>query len=67
MKKYNRENCQSVVRATITDALGRTITLIGQHAFEWSIVMESCGKITITTYPNGKLAKKDFNQIKKRK
>lgn len=64
MKKYNRNNCQSVVRATIVDQFGRVITLMGKHAFEWSIVVESCGKVTITTYPNSKEAKKVFKSIK---
>jgi hypothetical protein len=66
MKRYNRDNCQSVVRATIQDQYGRIITLMGKHAFEWSIVIESCGKVIVTSYNNSKAAKKVFNQIKRR-
>lgn len=66
-KQYHRENCDSRVRATITDKWGRTISLLGTHAFEWSIVIESCGKITIQSYPEGKVARKEFNNYKKKK
>lgn len=64
---FHRENYESKVRATITDKWGRTISLLGTHAFEWSIVIESCGKITIQSYPDGDIARKEFNNYKKKK
>ena len=67
MGRYNRNNCQSVVRATIKDQFGRVITLMGKHAFEWSIVIESCGKVIVTSYNNSTSAKKVFNQYKKKR
>lgn len=64
---FHRENCDSKVRATITDKWGRTISLLGTHAFEWSIVIEACGKMTIQSYPNGSIARREFNNYKKKK
>lgn len=37
MKRFNKQNCTSSVRAQITDKWGRTITLMGTHAFDWTI------------------------------
>lgn len=66
-RHYHRENCDSRVRATITDKWGRTISLMGTHAFEWSIVIESCGNITIQSYSNGDIARKEFKELKKKR
>lgn len=65
MKKYHREKCEARVRMQITDQLGRKITLVGKHAFEWSIVLESNNKISITTFKNRKTAIKDFDKYRK--
>ena len=65
--KYNRDNCDNRLRAVITDALGRTVSLFGKHAFEWEIVLESNGRTIIRQYPNRKEALKDFNIIKRQK
>ena len=43
---FHRENCESTLRATVTDQLGRTVSLFGTHAFEWSIVIASDNSIT---------------------
>lgn len=57
MRKYNRLNCDSTVRARFTDSWGRVITLTGTHAFEYTIQ----GIRTVTeTFVNGKLARKDL-------
>jgi hypothetical protein len=40
MKRFNKQNCTSSVRAQITDKWGRTITLMGTHAFDWTIYVE---------------------------
>lgn len=67
MSNFNRKNCDSSVRATITDRYGQTIMLVGKHAFEWSIVIQF-GRITkITTYPNRKIALKNFKLYKKKR
>lgn len=67
MKKYNKKNCSSKIREVATDQYGRTITLLGTHAFEWKIAIESCGKITIEVYPNRIIAKEKYKKLLKRK
>lgn len=66
-RHYHRENCDSRVRATITDKWGRTISLLGKHAFEWSITIEACGRIIIQSYPDGKMARKDFKKLSRKR
>lgn len=66
-KQYHRENCDSRVRATITDKWGRTISLLGTHAFEWSIVIASDNSITIQTFKKGNIARKEFNKYKRKR
>lgn len=61
---FNKDNCDNRVRAVITDKLGRKVVLLGKHAFEWSIVLETNGKTVITTFPSSKEAKKEFNNYK---
>ena len=46
-RKYHKSNCDSTVRAIITDALGRKVILVGKHAFEWSIILEREGRLVI--------------------
>lgn len=64
MRTYNRNNCDSKVRAIIKDSLGNTITLLGKHAFEWSIAKEVDGRIVITSFSNRKQANKEFKKYK---
>lgn len=66
-KTYNRDNCDSILRATITDKFGRTVSLFGKYAFEWQIVIESKGKITVTSFSKGVDARKEFNRYKLKK
>lgn len=66
-KQYHRENCDSIVRATITDQLGRTVSLFGTYAFEWSIVIASDNSITIQTFKKGDIARKEFNKYKRKR
>ena len=64
-KNYTRENCNSQVRATIKDQYGRTITLVGRHAFEWSIVVDNGVTVKVTTFSNSVKAKKEFKKYQK--
>lgn len=64
-KHYTRENCNSQVRAAIKDQYGRTITLVGKHAFEWSIVIDNGVTVKITTFPNSSDARKEFKKLSK--
>lgn len=66
-KKYNRCNCDFTLRATVTDQLGRTVSLFGAHAFEWSIVIASDNSITIQTFSKGDVARKEFNKYKRKR
>ena len=66
-KKYNRNNCSSELRATVTDQLGRTISLFGTHAFEWSIVIESNNRIVMQTFERGNIARKEFTKYKRKR
>lgn len=66
-KKYKRENCNSTLRATVTDALGRTVSLFGTHAFEWSIVIASNNSITMQTFKKGDIARKEFSKYKRKR
>lgn len=61
-KKYTRENCSSQVRATIKDQFGRTVTLVGRHAFEWSIVVDNGITVKVTTFSNSSKAKKEWKK-----
>lgn len=62
---FHKEKCQSKVRAIIEDDHGNRITLLGQHAFQWSIAKEVDGRIVITSFPNRVLATKEFKKYMK--
>lgn len=64
MAKYNKQNCTSNVKAIIQFG-NETITLVGTHAFNWSIVRETSNKIVITSFPNRLDAKKEFKRFSK--
>lgn len=61
MRKYNRLNCDSTVRTRFIDTWGRVITLVGTHA----IHIEGVRTVT-ETFENGTLARKRFNELKKK-
>lgn len=67
MRQYNRENCQAIVRKTVIDIYGRVICLVGRHAFEWSIIIESNNKIIITRYDNSSKAKEAFRRLTRKR
>ena len=64
---FHRENCESTLRATVTDQLGRTVSLFGTHAFEWSIVIESNNRIVMQTFEKGNIARKEFTEYKRKR
>jgi hypothetical protein len=45
--------------------MGRVITLTGTHAFEYTIHIEGIRTVT-ETFVNGKLARKRFNELKRK-
>ena len=64
---FHRENYESTLRATVTDQLGRTVSLFGTHAFEWSIVIESNNRIVMQTFEKGNIARKEFTKYKRKR
>lgn len=65
--EYHRSNCCSKVRAVVTDKWGRKVTLMGTHAFEWSIVLEANGRVIINSFSNSKEARKEFKTLTKKR
>lgn len=61
--KFHKQNCSSTVRATVK-CNNTTISLIGTHAFEWSIIKEMSGKVIITTFPKRENAINEFKKYK---
>ena len=66
-KNYHKENCSSELRAAVTDQLGRTVSLFGTHAFEWSIVIASDSSITMQTFKRGDIARREFSKYKRKR
>lgn len=66
-RNYHKENCSSELRATVTDQLGRTVSLFGTHAFEWSIVIASDNSITMQTFKRGDIARREFSKYKRKR
>lgn len=69
MRHYNRQNCQACVRNSFIDKWGRTVTLLGQHAFQYSIWItdKKLNKSIALPFLNGKIARKEFNKLKLKK
>lgn len=62
-RKFNPDNCNSRVRAHVSFC-GMAITLIGKHAFEWSVCIDNGSKIVIKQYPNRVEATREFKRLK---
>lgn len=60
----HKENCKNQVREQVSFC-GMTVTLTGKYAYEWSIMKESNGRITIEVFPNRTKARKEFEKYKK--
>lgn len=63
MKKYNRDNCNSLVRKVHMSTTGVVIQMQGKFAFEYSIIICKNNCITLSTYKNRKDATKEFNRL----
>lgn len=66
-RNYNRDNCDSRLRAIITDKWGRTVALFGKHAFEWEIVLQDNSKTIVRSFKSGREARKEFNNYKRKR
>lgn len=62
-RTFHPDKCHAKVRAQI-HFCGMAITLVGKHAFEWSVCIEDKHKITIKTFPNRHEALKEFKRYK---
>lgn len=65
MKKYNRRNCEALVRKVHTSHSEETIQLLGKFAFEYQVII--CRKSSIKTYiyKDRSSAVKEFNRLTK--
>lgn len=66
MRKFNKTKCTSAVRDRFTDKWGRKITLLGTHAFEYTIYIESVTTTYVEKFTKGVLARKRFNELKRK-
>ena len=63
---FHRDKCQARVRKSYTTKLGSVISLLGKHAFEWSVGVtksENPVLMSITTYPDRKTATQEYNKL----
>jgi hypothetical protein len=68
MKTYHKANCIGIVRGQFTDKYGRKVTIQGFHAFEYTICIESITHVVTTEqYANGAMARKRFNELKRKR
>ena len=64
---FHRENCNTCIRMSIVDMLGRTIVLSGTHAFEWQITIVGENSLTIIKFANRVKATKEFNKYRRKR
>lgn len=64
---FHRENCNTCIRMSIVDILGRTIVLSGTHAFEWQIAIVTSTSLTIIRFANRVEATKEFNKYRRKR
>lgn len=63
-RKFLREKCQNLVRDTFVDRIGRRLTLVGKHSYEWSIIIDGKQGISMFTYANRSSAMEDWQRYK---
>ena len=63
-RTFNPENCHNIVRNVAKNGIV-TITMLGKHAHEYTIVRKESSATIVTTYPNRIMASKDFKKYKK--
>ena len=67
-RTFHSKNCESCIRGWGKDKFGNRVTLYGQHAFGWGIIIEDSflGNISYQ-YPNSSMAKKAFREYLKKR
>lgn len=63
-RTFHPENCRSLVRAQVS-VCGMAVTLVGKHAFEWSVCIDDGHSIKIMQFPGRVEATKEFNKYKR--
>lgn len=64
---FHRENCNTCIRISIVDMLGRTIVLSGTRAFEWQITIVGENSLTVIKFANRVKATKEFNKYRRKR
>ena len=64
---FHRENCNTCIRMSIVDMLGRTIVPSGTHAFEWQITIVGENSLTVIKFANRVEATKEFNKYRRKR
>ena len=67
MRTYHKKNCGEKLRKSTIDKFGRKISLVGQHAFDWAVLIEDKGKLSSMEFPRREKAQRYFNLLKGRK
>ena len=62
-RKYDRNKCHSIVRATIQHG-SMTISLVGKHSYEWSVVKDDGNKVIVITFGRREGAIDEFKKYK---
>ena len=63
-RTFHPDNCRSVVRAQVSFC-GMAVTLVGKHAFEWSVCIDDGNSIKIIQFSGRVEATKEFNKYKR--
>lgn len=66
-REFHRINCETKIRGSFIDKWGRRITIMGTHAFEYSIIIENGSNTISQKFNNGSKARKCFMNYKKKK
>ena len=61
-------NCTGLIRGQFIDHAGRRITIFGVHAKRYTIeIISILGTPYYENFPNGKLARKRYNELKRKR
>lgn len=64
MRTFKKENCTSKVRKQFITFTGEKISLVGKHAYEWSVVRETTS-ISMMMFNNRIAAVKQYHLLEK--
>ena len=64
---FHQENCNTCIRMSTVDMLGRTIVLSGTHAFGWQVTIVGENSLTVIKFVNRVKATKEFNKYRRKR